>query len=381
MSDKRFKLGLIINPFAGIGGALALKGSDGKEVRERALLLGAEQKALAKAQLALAEIASLKDRVHIYTVGGDMGESLVKQGGYEYSIIYQPKTQQTEGSDSENAALAMLSQGLDLILFAGGDGTARNLCHIVNDTIPVLGIPAGCKIHSGVYAITPQAAGRVLAQVIEGKIVSVNNADVMDIDEALFRQGRVNAQQFGEMKVPTELRYIQAVKMGGKESDELVLSDIAAHVIDLMDEHPNYYFIMGSGSTVDFVMQELGLANTLLGVDILKHKRLVASDVTATALLQQIVDKPVKLVITLIGGQGHIFGRGNQQLSPEIIRAVGKDNILVIATKTKLTQLQGKPLISDSGDPELDMSLAGLITVICGYREQVLYPIANLQTY
>lgn len=378
MINKPFKLGLIVNPYAGIGGALALKGSDGKAIREQALAQGAEQKSLFKTQLALNEILQFKHCVHIYTAAGDMGENLAKQNDFNHQVVYRPEQLQTEGLDSELAAQALLEHGVDLILFAGGDGTARNLCQVVSERVPVLGVPAGCKIHSGVYAITPQAAGRVLAQVIEGKIVSLNQAEVMDIDETLFRQGRVNAKQFGEMKVPTELRYIQAVKMGGKESDELVLADIAAHVIDVMEQYPEHYFVMGSGSTVDFVMQELGLPNTLLGVDIVKDKRLVAQDVSAPSLLQKIKHQPVKLVITLIGGQGHIFGRGNQQLSPDVIKEIGKENILLIATKTKLNQLEGKPLISDSSDLNLDQSLAGLITVICGYRDHVLYPIANV---
>ena len=377
MTDKPFKLGLIINPFAGIGGALALKGSDGADIRSKALAMGAEKKAAAKTRLALTEIDALRDKVHIYTAAGEMGENLARELGFSYSLVYQPSVAQTEGSDTEAAAAALLAKNLDLLLFAGGDGTARNVCQIIADRLPVLGVPAGCKIHSGVYAITPQAAGRVLSQVIQGQIVSLQQAEVMDIDETLFRQGRVNARQFGEMQVPVELRYIQAVKMGGKESDELVLQDIAAQVQDIMAAHPEHYFIMGSGSTVDFVMQELGLANTLLGVDLVKDQQLIANDLTATQLLDYVLGKPVKLVITLIGGQGHILGRGNQQLSPALIRYIGKNNIVLIATKSKLNSLAGKPLISDSGDVQLDSELAGLITVTTGYRDQVLYPLAD----
>ena len=378
MLKKRFKIGLIVNPFAGIGGALALKGSDGAEIRAKALALGAEKKAGDKTRLALSEILALTSQVHIYTVAGEMGETLTKEMGFDYSIVYHPSSEQSEGHDSEAAAKAMLNEQVDLLLFAGGDGTARNICHAIDTALPVLGIPAGCKIHSGVYAITPQAAGRVVAQMVQGQIVSLTQADVMDIDEALFRQGRVNARQFGEMRVPTELQYIQAVKMGGKESDELVLADIAAYIIELMDEYPEHYFVMGSGSTVEFIMQELNLDNTLLGVDLLKGGKLIARDLTAEQLYQFIHQQATKLVITLIGGQGHVFGRGNQQLSPDVLRAVGKENILLVATKNKLNNLAGKPLISDSGDITLDAELAGLMTVITGYRDQVLYPLANL---
>ena len=215
--------------------------------------------------------------------------------------------------------------------------------------------------------------------LIQGQIVTLQDADVMDIDEELFRQGRVNARQYGEMRVPSELRYIQAVKMGGKESDELVLADIAAHVIEFMEAHPQRLFVMGSGSTVDFIMQELGLANTLLGVDVIQHGSVLASDVTAQALLAYTANTQVTLIITLIGGQGHIFGRGNQQLSPQVLRQIGRENFLVVATKSKLQALNDKPLIADTGDIALDAMLSGLISVTTGYKDQVLYPIAQFE--
>jgi predicted polyphosphate/ATP-dependent NAD kinase len=373
-------LGLLINPYAGIGGALALKGSDGVEIREKALAMGAEKKALHKTRLALEHIVSMKDQVHLYVASGEMGEALAKEMGFNYSVIYQSAEIQTESQDSEATAQALLEQQVDLILFAGGDGTARNVCHVIGNSVPVLGIPAGCKIHSAVYAITPAAAGRVLKQVIKGEIVSVSDAEVMDIDEALFRKGRVNARQFGEMQVPTELRYIQAVKMGGKESDELVLADIAAHIIEIIEDNPEQLFVMGSGSTVEFIMQELNLENTLLGVDIIQNKQLLASDVTANKLLALTAKKSCKLVLTLIGGQGHIIGRGNQQLSADFLNKLGKDNILLVATKSKLQNLSGRPLIVDSGDITTDQQLSGLISIVTGYHDQVLYPIADLHS-
>ncbi|ABG41892.1 ATP-NAD/AcoX kinase [Paraglaciecola sp. T6c] len=377
MTMTQFKLGLVINPFAGIGGSVALKGSDGAHTRDKALALGATKLANSRTRLALQELLGVKDCVHIYTAGGEMGEALVAEMGFEHTVVYQQEAVQSEPEDTERCVHVLQQQGVDLLLFAGGDGTARNVCHIVGESIPVLGVPAGCKIHSGVYAVTPQAAGRVVAMMVNGEIVTLQDADVMDIDETLFRQGRVNARQYGEMRVPSELRYIQAVKMGGKESDELVLADIAAHVIEFMDEHPERLFVMGSGSTVDFIMQELGLKNTLLGVDIVQNQQVVAHDVTASTLLEYASHVPVTLVITLIGGQGHIFGRGNQQLSPEVLKKIGRDNLLLVATKSKLQGLKGKPLIADTGDITLDAQLAGVISVTTGYKDQVLYPIAK----
>ena len=376
---KEFKLGLVINPIAGIGGSVALKGSDGEGIAEQALALGATAKSNARALLALEILLPYKDSIVIYTAAADMGEHSAKALGFNTVVVHELSGETTTALDTEQAVTTLINHDIDLLLFAGGDGTARNVCHIVEDKFPVLGIPAGCKIHSGVYAITPKAAGRVVELMITNQLVSLTDADVMDIDESLFRQGVVKAKRFGEMQVPSELRYIQAVKSGGKESDELVLQDIAADVIAKMDDE---LFIIGSGSTTAFVMEELGLDNTLLGVDAICQQTLMASDLTEMQLWQLIQSYQagqVKLLITLIGGQGHIFGRGNQQLSPRIIRAIGKENIIIIATKTKLNALEARPLIADTGDSELDLELSGYLAVTTGYNDQVLYPVDSVQ--
>ncbi|ARD45147.1 ATP-NAD kinase family protein [Colwellia sp. PAMC 21821] len=376
---KKFKLGLVINPIAGIGGSVALKGSDGVGIAEQAIALGATAKSNARTLLALEILLPYKENIVIYTAAGDMGEHTANALGFNTEVVHQPANEATSALDTEQTVKTLINLDIDLLLFAGGDGTARNVCHIVEDKFPVLGIPAGCKIHSGVYAITPKAAGRVVELMITNQLVSLIDADVMDIDESLFRQGIVKAKRFGEMQVPSELRYIQAVKSGGKESDELVLQDIAADVISKMDDE---LFIIGSGSTTAFVMEELALENTLLGVDAVCEQVLIESDLTEPKLWQLIqpyAQGKVKLVITLIGGQGHIFGRGNQQLSPRVIRAIGKENILIIATKTKLNALQARPLIADTGDSELDIELSGYLAVTTGYNDQVLYPVASPQ--
>ncbi|MBA6292001.1 ATP-NAD kinase family protein [Colwellia sp. MB3u-70] len=384
---KQFKLGLVINPIAGIGGSVALKGSDGIGIAEQAIALGATAKSNTRASLALEILLPYKENIIIYTAAGDMGEHTAKALGFNTQVVYRfedrlehkLEDRHTTELDTEQAVSALITKDIDLLLFAGGDGTARNVCHIVEDKFPVLGIPAGCKIHSGVYAITPKAAGRVVELMITNQLVSLTDADVMDIDESLFRQGIVKAKRFGEMQVPSELRYIQAVKSGGVESDELVLQDIAADVIAKMDDE---LFIIGSGSTTAFVMEELALDNTLLGVDAISEQALIASDLTEPQLWQLIqpyAQGKVKLLITLIGGQGHIFGRGNQQLSPRVIRAIGKENIIIIATKAKLNALAARPLIADTGDSELDRVLSCYLPVITGYNDQVLYPVASPQ--
>lgn len=377
-----FKLGFIINPIAGIGGSVALKGSDGDGIAEQALALGATAKANQRASLALSILLPYRDDIIVYCANDLMGEMAAQALGFKTQVVFQTdKPEHTTAEDTENTVKALLAEHVDILLFAGGDGTARNVCKIVGDKFPVLGIPAGCKIHSGVYAVTPKAAGRVVEMMLTNQLVTLTEADVMDIDESLFREGIVKAKRYGEMQIPAELRYVQAVKSGGKELDELVLQDIAAHVINEMDDE---IFVIGSGSTTAFLMEELALDNTLLGVDLVEQQHLIASDVTEPQLWQAITlakadNKTIKLVITLIGGQGHIFGRGNQQLSPRVVRAIGKDNILIIATKAKLTALASRPLIADTGDSDLDIELSGYLPVITGYNDQVLYPVASPQ--
>jgi len=388
-----FKLGLIINPVAGVGGSVALKGSDGMAMH--ALALGAEPKANARAQTALKVLQPYQDEITVYTVNDLMGEQAAKALGFQVNLIYKTDSEHTKADDTEQSVAALLAEQVDIILFAGGDGTARNIAKVVTEhanqskqaQIPVLGIPAGCKIHSGVYAITPIAAGRVVELMITKQLVTLTTGDIMDIDESLFRQGVVKAKRFGEMQIPSELRYVQAVKSGGKESDELVLHDISEDVIDKMSEADDSLFIIGSGSTTAFLMTELNLENTLLGVDLVQDNDLIASDVTEERLWEQLMktkqnEQSVQLIITLIGGQGHLFGRGNQQLSPRIINHIieqkgGKENITIIATKTKLTALENRPLISDTGDVKLDQNLSGFMPVTTGYRDQVLYPVVS----
>lgn len=367
----RFRLGLLINPLAGLGGSVALKGSDG--VADEAIAKGAQPKSHLRMKQALEVILPYRHEIEIITASGLMGEALALEMGFDVRVVHQV-SQKTGAIDTQAVVKRLLDETLDLLLFAGGDGTARDIYSVAADALPVLGVPAGVKIHSGVYGITPHAAGTVVKMLLEGELVSLMNADVMDIDEVAFRQGTVKARRYGEMLVPAEPRFIQSVKMGGVEVDELVLLDIAAEVLDNMEDE---LYIMGSGTTVAAVMDELQLDNTLLGVDLVQDRALIASDLSAVQLLEQTLGKSVKLVITLIGGQGHILGRGNQQLSSELIKRVGKANIIILATKTKLKALEGRPLIVDSGDPELDRDLCGYYRVITGFHDHVMYQVAN----
>mgnify|MGYP000725334877 FL=1 len=376
----KFKIGLIINPVAGLGGSVALKGSD--NVASQALSLGATAKATLRAEQALAVIAQLQQEFEVITVKGAMGEDLCRKMNLPSRCVdffgsekLNADIMTSNADDTLAAARSIKAAGVDCLVFAGGDGTARNIYSAVGEDFPVLGIPAGVKIHSGVYAITPKAAGEILKLMITNQLVSVMERDVMDIDESLFREGTVKAKRYGEMQVPAELTYMQAVKMGGKESNELVLTDIAADVIEQVEDS---LVIMGSGSTTEFIMQEMGLDNTLLGVDVVFEQELIASDVTEQQLLS-LIEKydDVKLVVTLIGGQGHVFGRGNQQLSPSVIRAIGLDNIIIVATKTKLEALEQRPLLADTGDEALNQALSGLVKVTTGFHDYVMVRLKN----
>ena len=373
-----FRIGLVINPFAGIGGAVGLKGSDGQDTRQLALAKGAQQRAPERVATALSLLDDYQGQIEWVTAAGAMGADTLQALGVTPQIVYHPVSHQSEAHDTQAAVQTMLAADIDLLVFAGGDGTARDVCSVVDDSIAVVGIPAGVKIHSGVYAISPKAAGKVLQLLVSGQLTTVRHADVMDIDEDAFRQGTVRARRYGEMLVPQQLEYMQAVKMGGRESDELVLTDIADDIIERMDD--DVLYIMGSGTTVAAVMDRLGLDNTLLGVDAVVNETLIGSDLTASEL-EAMLDEYAQavLVLTVIGGQGHVFGRGNQQLSASLVRRVPRQNIWLVATKTKLQELAGRPLRVDTGDDQLDRDLSGFIQVTTGYHDKTLVAIQAVE--
>lgn len=367
-----FRLGLIINPFAGLGGSVALKGSDG--VAEQALALGAEPKAGLRTAQALDVLLPCKDELHIVTCAADMGENLCREMGFQYSVLDLTFHLPSTAEDTRAAAAALRDAQVDLILFAGGDGTARDICAVVEDTIPVLGIPAGVKIHSAVYGVNPRSAGEVVAMLLRGELVDIKNQDVRDIDEEAFRNNQVRARLFGEMLVPQAGEFVQSVKMGGIEHEDLVLDDIAADLQNRMQD--DVLYLVGSGKTTEHVMHYLGLENTLLGVDAVYDQEVIARDVTEQQILNLLAQYPkAVIIISIIGGQGHIFGRGNQQFSPQVIEKIGRQHIWVLASKAKLKSLQGRALRLDTGDSRLDQKLAGLMELTTGYHDRVLYPV------
>ncbi len=373
---KPLKIGLVINPWAGIGGSVALKGSDGEAIRQKALSRGARPNAQSRAETALSQLSKDSRSFELYTVEGAMGGDLLHSLGLKHQNIYHPGHEVTSANDTIEAIKILQRRQIDILLFAGGDGTARDVYDALYLPIPVIGIPAGTKIHSAVYCITPHAAGELLRKLIEGEVVDLVKAAVMDINEDLFRQGKIQAKYYGELLTPNEPDYIQAVKSGSIDNEQGQLLDIAADVVEHMEA--DHLYIMGSGSTVAAIMDELALDNTLLGIDVILNNRLIAADVTSSqlmALLKTYEDLPRTLYVTVIGGQGHVFGRGNQQLTPEILKLIGKYNIQIIASKNKISSLEGRPLITDCGNEDVDQWLSGRWGVLVGYHETLLYPL------
>lgn len=369
------KLGVIVNPVAGMGGRVGLKGSDGIEILQRAWEMGARPEAPNRAAEALKILAGIKEQIEVLAYPDEMGASECREAGLSPEVIGDIESGNTSPEDTMKAARQMADRGVDLILFAGGDGTARNIYTAIGAEIPVLGIPAGVKIHSAVYAINPRSAGEVASLFLQNKVLDLREAEVMDIDEDAFREGRVNARLYGYLKVPVERR-VQSVKSGAR-SEQAEVGGMAADVVHNMEQDTLY--IIGPGTTTRSIMERMGLKNTLLGVDVVLNRELVASDVGEHQLFELVNQHQgdSRIVVTAIGGQGHVFGRGNQQISPRVIRKVGKNNIIVVATRDKLVALQPHPLLVDTGDSELDQELSGYVRVVTGWEDSIMYRISN----
>jgi predicted polyphosphate/ATP-dependent NAD kinase len=367
------RLGLIVNPVAGMGGRVGLKGSDGAETIRRARELGAVEISPGRATEALRQLVVVKDRFELVSYPGEMGEDEARSAGFSPRVIGRIKAGETTSVDSRTAAKEMVDLGVDLLLFAGGDGTARDICEAIDGRVPTLGIPTGVKIHSGVYAVSPAAAGALAAKFLAGEVTSVQQAEVMDIDEDAFRDNRLSVRLYGYLRVPREEAYLQGSKEASPVDEEENMKAIAADLADEMAS--NTLYVLGPGSTISSVAEHLGLKKTLLGVDVLKEGKIIAGDVNEEQLLKLVAGKKAKIVVTVIGGQGFVFGRGNQQISARVIRVVGKENIVIAATPAKLATLHGKPLLVDTGDQTLDAELTGYTRVITDYGRRVVYRI------
>jgi len=354
-----------VNPIAGIGGRVAFKGSDG-ELSRKAKSCGGVSPAPRRAIETLQEISWADIDCVVVTYPSAMGEDEAVECGYRPTVLGHIPEETTD-EDTKRAARDMIKHGAELILFAGGDGTALDILEVVGDEFPVLGIPAGVKMHSGIFAINSKLAGRLCISFLKGQ-TGTKKMEVIDYDT------NGNLKLFGYALIPYDQGSLQGAKsyVPFEEGDEQA---IAAEVLESISD--GYAYIIGPGMTAKSVMESLGLPYTLLGVDVIKNGRVLKRDANEKELLGVVEQFPSKILLGIVGGQGFLLGRGNQQISPCVIRKVGKENLIVVATEQKILSLHGRPLLVDTGDVELDQDLTGYIKIITGYRRSAIHKISQ----
>lgn len=366
-----------------------MKGSDGTLAQAKAQALNIKPQAEQRCARVLEGLRDLgcTDSIRFVTGAGDQGGTLLQRHGFEFRAVNLAQRTQS-GADTQALAVQLLtSKDIDLVLFVGGDGTARDLLdgmRAVNAQTPVLGVPAGVKMHSGVFATSPQRAAELLALLARGGLVSGQPCLVRDIDEAALRAGEIRAQDYGELLVPAAAGYLQHLKSGGKEVEALVLLDIAAEVQVEFADYAGTLAI-GPGSSCFAVKQAYGIAEpTLLGFDLLQAPcnqdqpggvDAIQLDVDERTIAQALPE--LKVVLSFSRGQGFLLGRGNQQLSATVLRRVTPAGICILGTRTKLASLEGRPLLVDTGSGELDKQFAGLREIISGFDDRLLYRVQH----
>jgi predicted polyphosphate/ATP-dependent NAD kinase len=359
------RLGLIVNPIAGMGGPAGQKGTDEASALARARALGVRPLAAERAGRALAKLLPLAGELSVLAAAGSMGADLSRELGFTTTTV-GPEAQAamiegTRAEDTREAAAAMAGAGLDLLLFAGGDGTARDILSVAPD-LPVLGVPTGVKMHSAVFAASPDAAGHVAAGVLrEPSAARWRQAEVMDIDEDLLRAGHVAARLFGYARSPDDRRRMQNCKSRGDASDDAALDALAARLSAAMD--PATVYVLGCGETMRRIKRRLGGEGTLLGVDLALGGRLIATDVDEARLLRLTEGAPTRVIVSVTGGQGFVFGRGNQQISARLLARIGRDAVTIVTSQRKLTGLDPSCLRVDTGDPAVDAIFSGYMRV------------------
>ena len=359
-------VGLIVNPIAGMGGAVGLKGTDGKAILEKAIILGAEPIAPVRAESFLSELKPFRRKIRFIVGAGKMGEDEARNCGFASTVLGKTKNE-TSAEDTIEVAKRIRDVGVDLLIFCGGDGTVRDILNAVEPNLPVLGIPTGVKMHSAVFAVESRAAARIAMKFLWAEL-PLREAEVMDVDEKAFREGRVSAKLYGYVLTPYEPSLIQGVKMASPMTKSEIRNQAAIAIYVIENMKTDVIYVIGPGTTTRTIGDLLDSKKTLLGVDLFYNKKLIGKDVNEKQILEKIKGKTAKIIITPIGGQGFIFGRGNQQISPKVIQHVGRDNIIIIATEGKLRYL--KSLRVDTADPRLDDTLRGYIKVISDYKKE-----------
>ncbi|MFB6293744.1 MAG: ATP-NAD kinase family protein [Halonotius sp.] len=355
------RLGVVVNPIAGMGGRVGLKGTDGKveEARER----GAEPRAPERARRLFDRLADRDAEIDLLTAGGPMGADAAHEAGFEPTVAYEPdgdsddiaddaETADTGATDTAAAVDAFVEAGVDLVAFVGGDGTAADVADALADSeTPLLGVPAGVKIYSSVFAVSPEAAADVAVDFDR-----TEQREVMDIDEDDYRAGEVSPELRAVAGVPVADDLQSAKQSGGGSVDAL-----AAGVADDVDSETTY--VLGPGSTLAAIKRELGFDGSPLGVDVWRNGEVLVGDATETEILDALGERNT-IIVSPIGGQGFVFGRGNPQLSPAVIR---RCEVEIVGSRAKLDGLRA--LRADTDDPDLDADLRGWWQVRVGRVE------------
>lgn len=366
------RIGLVVNPFAGLGGAVGLKGTDGPGTVTEALRRGAQAKAGARARLALNRLADRVPGAEITLAAGSLGADWAR--GLDLDKVIVPGPDLTGTARDTKAAVRAMG-ALDVIVFAGGDGTARDVASVAEGAA-LLGIPCGVKMHSGVFAVSPQSAGAMMADLLASPDrITWADAEVMDIDEDALRRGILAPRLYGYARVPTSRTLMQAAKGGPRQDAASALSSAARHIVDGMEDGTLY--IIGPGTSAGSVMRAAGHSATPLGVDALLNRKRVAQDADDATLCDLAEDRDVRVVLGVTGQQGFLLGRGNQQIGPELIAKAGRDGLIILATENKLTSLAHPRLLVDTGDPDLDAELTGFVRVATGANREMMMRIAS----
>ncbi len=361
-------LGIIVNPVAGMGGAVGLKGTDGADALAEAFRRGAKPCARDRARAFVSGLSALRAAVTFVTCRGAMGEDALPDGGYR-TMVLGIGGGETGAGETREAARAMEAMGVQLIAFCGGDGTARDVMDAVGERVPALGIPAGVKMHSGVFAATPEAAAGIAMRFLWDEL-PLRRGEVADVDEEAFREGRVSSRLYGYLSVPNEPSWMQGMKVATPPTAESEWSRqaIAKWVVENM--HRGTVYLLGPGSTVKAINEALGIDGSLLGVDVVLNGKLVRKDATEGEAMAAIAGREARIIVSPIGKQGFIFGRGNQQISGRVLRALGKGAVTVLSTREKLEGIDA--IRADTGDRAVNGWFKGGVRVLVDYNTFIM---------
>ena len=365
------RIGALVNPVAGLGGTVALKGTDGMVAE--ALARGAVPLAGVRFAEGMAVLAAACPGVLLRVAPGALGaDHLAGLPLTLDSIAPFPLT----GTAHDTRAAVRAMGTLDLLVVAGGDGTLRDVMREIAPGTGLLGIPCGVKMHSGAFARSPATAGRMLADLVSGRVpLTLSEAEVMDIDEAALRHGVIAPRLHGYALTPRS-EGMQPAKGRPRHDDAADLRAAGAEVARGLAA--DMLAVVGPGRSAAMVLQAMGLEGTVLGVDAVCGGRLIGRDLTGPAL-EALVERhagPVVLVMGVTGGQGFVFGRGNAQIGPGVIARAGRAGLIVLAGADKLALLVPPVLWMDLPDAALAVGLEGYLRVRTGAGQSTMMRLA-----